>query len=204
MNEDNPAIIAAMLEFLYTSDYSAPHDQMDNVEAQRNGELITPNDQDKHPLLFHVDVYALADRIQNDNLKRTAEEKFQATATTAWNDPEFPTAVQSVYANTPLGPMGDRLRHLAAQIATKHARVLFDKDQRFSDMMEGIAEFGRDLADVLSTGIDNSGMALECPRSTCRSVFRANLDTPEYQTLSYLTCPVCAKKTSKVEWLLSL
>lgn len=188
MHEDDSTVVAAMLEFLYSADYSAPRrdDQIDNAEAQRNGELIAPNDKARHPLLFHVDVYTLADRIQNDNLKRTAEEKFKATATTAWNDQEFPAAVESVYANTPPGPKGDRLRRFAAQIAAKHARASFDKDGSFSDMMGGLAEFEKDLVDVLSVEVGDNGMNIRCARASCGSVFWVDVSEPYSAYLSSL------------------
>lgn len=204
MDEDDPTVVAAMLEFLYTSDYLVPrHNQhFDEVKTQENGEHIASTDQGQHPLLFHVDVYALADRIQNANLKRAAEDKFEAAATTAWQDHEFPTAIESVYANTPPGPSGNRLRRISTEIAAKHARVLLDRDQRFRDMMDGVAEFGTDLVDVLSASIDKNGTAIECPRSACGFVFRANLDTDRYRHVDQVTCPICAKKMSTLELLL--
>ncbi|KAF2431361.1 hypothetical protein EJ08DRAFT_184804 [Tothia fuscella] len=84
MNEDDPDIIAAALEFLYTSKYSLPAD-------------------DRSTMLFHLAIYEIADMVQNWELRALAENKFTTVARAYWNKGDFPLAVQKVYAVAPPG-----------------------------------------------------------------------------------------------------
>lgn len=103
----------------------------------------------RSPILFHLEVYALGDRIQHDKLKAAAAQKFDSAITADWRDPVFATAVRTAYEVAPPGPTGDTLRAIVLKVASQNAKMLL-KRVEFEDMMDRVAQFGKELAQVMT------------------------------------------------------
>lgn len=150
-------------------------------------------DGEQHPLLFHLDVYQIADRMLQANFKKAAETKFELTASGCWKHPEFAQAVKTVYNITPPGIQGDTLRKMIVKVAAEHATDMF-QGVAFGQMMDEVAEFGKDFSAVLcghaslnyNTQVPEAGTEdLVCP--ACYFGFKAQV--PAH--LVCLTCPSC-------------
>jgi hypothetical protein len=149
-------------------------------------------------LLFHTDVYAIADRFQVDALKALAEDKFKICAQKSWNDTEFPDAVQAVYSVAPPGSNGDSFRSIASSFTAQHAYQLFAKNNDLSSMLEGQAELGRDLAKALSYMARDDAQALQCNKPSCGMVSRVQLEGSAPNLLNIRRCPVCGKAGTRL------
>jgi hypothetical protein len=153
------------------------------------------------PMLFHIKVYALADRIQNPALKDLAERKFESIVALEWKSREFSSAIQAVYSVAPPGPNGDSIRKTVIRLAVSHARDLFSLDRGFSTMLQETPEFGKDLAmGLCGAGIGGSPEyytdleELKCPK--CAFIFKATLTTNMY----HLSCPICKNENTVRKW----
>ncbi|OCL05311.1 hypothetical protein AOQ84DRAFT_257261, partial [Glonium stellatum] len=86
MKDGDLDAVASLLDFFYLRDYK-----------------ISPPDG---PLLFHIKVYALAEKILWDPLKILAENKFEASLASKWDSITFPLAIRFVYDVAPPGQRG--------------------------------------------------------------------------------------------------
>jgi hypothetical protein len=148
------------------------------------------------PMLFHIKVWALADRVQSRPLRALAEQKFAVFARDEWKSADFPDAIAAVYEVAPPGPNGDTIRKIVVRLAVEHARDLFSLDRGFSNMVQDTPDFGKDFAKALSGagvgGPPESHVDLEefkCP--TCGFMFRAMLTVQ-----ASLACPSCTQENS--------
>ena len=145
------------------------------------------------PMLFHINVYALADRVQNKPLKTLAETKFEALAKKEWKSPDFPSAIEAIYSVAPPGSTGDSLRKMIVRLVVSHAKELFNLDRGFTSMLQDTPDFAADLARALSgAGISAKGAELNidveelcCPG--CKFIMKAAIA----QSVTMLTCPIC-------------
>jgi hypothetical protein len=187
MDNDEPDAIAALLEFLYKLDYEValPSDTAkDSREAQR------------YAMMLHLQVYAVSDRLQIQELKDLAESRFQRVAESIWSDSVFLEAIDRVYEITPPGSRGDGLRAIVLAISAKHTAKLGFKDCSADNMTDAVAGFRKDLAIVLAVQKKYSfEFGVEDLRCTYCS-FRFKLKVPGGH--STLSCPLCAKKQSLV------
>jgi hypothetical protein len=172
----------------------------DDLEAQ-SGEssLVAGEPQQEYderalpPMLFHINVYALADRVQHTPLKKLAETKFEALANKEWKSPDFPSAIEAIYSVAPPGTTGESLRKMIVRMVVSHAKELFGLDRGFSAMLQDTPDFAADLARALSgAGVSTKGAEtnvdveeLCCP--SCKFIMRAALSSG----ITMLTCPVC-------------
>jgi hypothetical protein len=143
MDEDEPDAIAAMVEFFYQQDYEVSYPRsMSEASPEAHG----------HTMIFHLQVYALANRLQIQDLKNLAAENFADVIIKHWGDPSFPAAIQFAYSIAPPSTEGDDLRASVVDVATAHAKDLFTNGGKeiFLMMMENNAEFGKDLSRSLA------------------------------------------------------
>jgi hypothetical protein len=165
-------------------------------EAEAKGELPPAPEYDERalpPMLFHINVYALADRVQNTPLKTLSESKFEHLAKKEWKSPDFPSAIEAIYSVAPPGSTGASLRKMIVRLCVAHAKELFNLDRGFSAMLADTPDFAADLARALSgAGVEARGLEggvdleeLCCPG--CKFVMRASVGPG----VSMLTCPVC-------------
>ena len=182
MEDDEPDAVAAMLEFLYKGEYDDSYPStMSKCSPEAPG----------HIMMFHLHVWALADRIQISKLKDLAENNFYIVIYKHWNDPTFPAAVQFVYSIAPPNQGGKDLKATVLKVSAKQAKELFaNPNHLFEDMMDNLAEFGKDLS---------KWQAGEGEQLTCRSCsfsFKATLR----DDLNYITCPACTKRDIANNW----
>jgi hypothetical protein len=138
--EDDANIVDAMLKFLYFFNYSLKFAS----EPQLSEDQVTLDD-DGSEKLFHLRVYAVADKFEIPGLKATAQHKFQVAARETWSLEDFPAAINLAYEIAPPGSQGEGLRNIVVGIAKGNIQALFRQGEGFSKMMESNAEFGRDL-----------------------------------------------------------
>jgi hypothetical protein len=154
------------------------------------------------PMLFHVNVYALADRVQNTPLKKLAEKKFEALANKEWKSPDFPAAIESIYSVAPPGSTGDSLRKMIVRLVVSHAKELFSLDKGFTAMLQDTPDFAADLARALSgAGVSSRGAELNvdveelcCPG--CKFTMKASIKP----NVAMLTCPICKWEGIASRW----
>lgn len=149
MEEDDPDAVAAMLDYLYTQRYT-----MSSAAGQSLGDDfdIILNKIWPAAMKFNLQVYELADRFCIPGLKSLAERKFRSVVKAQWDLPEFAEAVKYAYSIAPPGPTGQDLRNIVIEKSADRARSLFRKGhEAFADMMEEVAEFGKDLSRELAS-----------------------------------------------------
>lgn len=188
MDDDEPDAVAAMLEYLYKEDYAVSYPSnisKDSSEAKG------------HEIMFHLHVYALADKLRIPILKALATLSFLQVVRSHWSNPSFPAAIQFVYSIAPPGKDGDRLRNIVVSNSGMHAKELFaDPTKLFASMMENIADFGKDLSQWLAenVAVDIKGENWTCP--ACSFEFKAVVR----EDLDYLTCPTCTTNEAIYKW----
>lgn len=149
MDDDDPDAVAAMLSYLYTGRYT-----MSSAAGKtlRDDADIILNKSWPPAMMFNLQVYELADRLRIHGLQDLAEQKLRTVVEKQWDLPEFAEAVKYAYSIAPPGSTGDELRTIIAEISADHARQLFSKEhEAFADMMEEVAEFGKDLSKELAS-----------------------------------------------------
>lgn len=97
-------------------------------------------------MLFHLQLYTLADTLVIARLKALAQSSFQQAATKEWATPVFPETIKRVYEIT---NGEDQLRGIVVKIAAEHGKELMGKGGAFGVMMGEVAEFGRDVFQVM-------------------------------------------------------
>jgi speckle-type POZ protein len=133
LKEDDPRAIEAMMGFMYRFDYDGSGSHLDRVS----------------PMLFHVKVYAIADKYRVLALKEQAKKKFENTVETCWNMDDFPHVVSEVYATS---HAKDRnLRDTVVNVSHKHIAELLKK-QPFSHVLENTPGFAADITRRLAEG----------------------------------------------------
>lgn len=136
-NEDSEAI-AAMLAYLYTGTYEVP--------LPKNMSKSSP-EAPGHIMMFHLQVYTVADQLRIVDLKLSAEDSLRLAANEHWKEPSFPSTIRFAYSIAPPSSEGEGLRKIVVELAAENAKHLFtEKESTFSKMMESNADFGRDLS----------------------------------------------------------
>jgi hypothetical protein len=209
MDHDNVDAVYALLQYLYTGSYEDSTSKTVKVEPT---EVPTPYRTKEYSLspvlsrarrepffkelniatkprvycetdlIYHVDVYALADRVQNEHLKKLAEQNLKACIAEHWDSSLFPECIKLVYDITPPGPSGDGFRSVVVNCAREHSKQLLLKSS-FSTMMEGVADFGRDLCKVLS-GLPIGDVS-------------AYANEEEATDQLFMDCPSCGRRRAK-------
>lgn len=129
-----------MLSYLYTLDYddgSRPeeHEGSSNLQINRRASVsdsveidaITPfpeqsQEEEKSSLTINVQVYAMADKYDMQELKILAKEKFSMSARD-WPLPDFPSVVREALSSTPESDRG--LRDIIRQILADHVEDIY-------------------------------------------------------------------------------
>lgn len=127
---DDPLVVEAMLQFMYTIDYDSGG-----------------NDQEPmSPMLFNVRVYSIAGKYDVMALKQRAKEKFTVAASTCWDMDDFAHVISEIYTSTP--PEDRGLRDIVVEVTHPHIDVLLKKDD-FRRVLEETPFFTADVTQVL-------------------------------------------------------
>lgn len=162
-----------------------------------------PNEH--QPLLFDVNIFALADKYDISGLRQAAVRAFEAKLSSVSFD-EFAETVSAIYTNTP--PSVKELRKAAVNFAQMKLKSLA-RNEAFTGMMDSIGEFGKDLiksmACEMERGPNQAGnIEFTCDTEFCKLRTMLNIydfghgwqrsirwdDTHSRQ---YIRCPQCAK-----------
>lgn len=150
-------------------------------------------------MIFHLQLYALADTLLVDSLKSLAQTQFQEIVEQDWNTDVFPDTIKRVYEITNPGTAGDQLRAIVVRIAAEHGRELMAQGGQFSMMMGEVAEFGRDVFQIMAGGavalplIAEKMVTYKCP--ACPFEFYAKaIERDE------IACSGCSVVNQESEW----
>ena len=163
IDDFDPSVVEAMLQFMYTFDYNNPYSASS--------------------MIFDAQVYQIADKYDIAALQRHSKDKFNAAIATGWALDDFPLAINVVYESTPLQNRG--LRDLAVEISYKHINKLIGNDG-FQELLRNTPDFSADLIPFLCGGQTLAVLQrYKCPN--CNGAFSAELEA--YGTRYY--CPLC-------------
>ncbi|KAK3067894.1 hypothetical protein LTR53_014950, partial [Teratosphaeriaceae sp. CCFEE 6253] len=127
LEDDTESAVAAMLCFMYASDYND-----DDMEAQESVE----------PLTFNVHVYAIADKYDIPSLAKLATAKFAKRAAQDWHKVCFAEAAS--LASTTSASHNNPLLDIIASVAVDHAKELKDTEagRRFENAVQAVPTLG--------------------------------------------------------------
>ncbi|CAI7623425.1 unnamed protein product [Penicillium crustosum] len=108
IKDEHPRVVEAMIRSFYGLHY----------------DIIQPKPR-MCPLLFNVQVYAIANRFEVEYLKIQAKLTFVTLAQDHWDTDEFLTAAFEAYETTPQADRG--LRDVVVAVCQKHRRELREK-----------------------------------------------------------------------------
>jgi hypothetical protein len=126
LDSQQPEVVDAMIRFLYTLKYPTPTD------IQRDKRLS---------MFFHLDVYALADMIQSEPLRVTAENQFKSVLEEGWDEPVFGAIVRRAFNCCPPGEKGARMRRIVIDVAAYNGNALFEKDKVLEMLIDEVEGF---------------------------------------------------------------
>jgi len=184
LHDDHPDAVQAMLRHFYTFDYSdnSSGDGDDPPKATDNN-VSTP--------LFHVRVYAVAEKYLLEHLRTHAASKFAAAAKYTWATPGFADAVAEAYAT--IHDHDAQLRIVMMEAVIAHAVPLFDsagKYEHFYEMAHQVPAFAAQAAELLSQRLaaKEACRIYKCPAKTCCFFFLSSAVQGE---VLLWHCPKC-------------
>jgi hypothetical protein len=156
--DDEPWLIKKMLEYLYTLDY-----QVDDICVEKGSEDAgaDPNgDGDdgadgpiagvfSDPLIFHIAIYALADRLHIQGLKNRSKEYVETELSHRLDEESFPLAITEIYTSTPEHDRG--LRDIVIKVTLDNLVAFRKGDGRRPPILQDghlkqLPQFSYDLA----------------------------------------------------------
>lgn len=133
LSQDDLDVVRGLVSYFYTLNYQLPVEQAAPTALS--------------PLIGHVRMYAVADRLDMECLKTLAKEKFKTLAKIDWKQDEFPAAVKEIYGTT---LSTDRsLRNVARDIVKENIEELLC-NEHFVDVLGGAADLGLDLVKLFA------------------------------------------------------
>ncbi|KAL1999358.1 hypothetical protein VTN02DRAFT_4640 [Thermoascus thermophilus] len=141
--QEDPAIIALMIDYLYTHSYKDTDDEEDDWDFS---DTLKPQDDEKKEEPARVPtcvrLYAVADKYMIPSLKSAARDRFAAWAVEHWSTPSFLLAVREIYENETGNYV--ELRDVAVRPMVARADDLFLKEE-FVDLLRDFGELGTEL-----------------------------------------------------------
>ncbi|KAK4900857.1 hypothetical protein LTR27_002040 [Elasticomyces elasticus] len=111
LQEEDPRVVEALLQFIYTLDFDDSCHDVDEMPA----------------IVFTVDVHIAADKFDIPGLRKLTASKFRAYALTKWDTAGFAEAAALVF-NAGIA-VEKSLRESVVTIATKNAKQLLGQDE---------------------------------------------------------------------------
>lgn len=182
LNENDPAVIRVLIEYLYRFDYTCSDYE---TEAEFH---------------FHIQLYSAGDFYCAGGLKDLAVERFRALADKDLNPSILNSAVRAIYDLTHEADCG--LRDMAVDVVYEHAEQ-FLQDQKFADMMDEVGPFSKDLAKKMHgdytkkfRSMVNGVTKYHCP--SCQGKVEMILPSSWPKQKTY--CPLCGVGSSVSSW----
>ncbi|KAI9047406.1 hypothetical protein LZ554_008850 [Drepanopeziza brunnea f. sp. 'monogermtubi'] len=153
---NEPAVVEAMLKFMYTSDYP------DGRESDRGHTKPPPPrvgataPETGHSLLFNTKVYLIGEQLDVQPLKELAKKKFEEIIGDQWNSASFVASLKLLYEGT---PEKDRLlKDVATKTAWLNAKQLCDR----GEFVALCKENGEIAFDVLRAAVTETPDCFDC------------------------------------------
>jgi hypothetical protein len=137
-------------------------------------------------MIFHAEVYQIADKYGVLALKEYAKEKFSTAVETDWAMEDFLIAIDIVYTTTPSWDKG--LRDLVVETSSANFEKLIDRYE-FCQALRTVSDFAVDLVPFICGKISGHIHCYRCPSCTQNFQF----DDPEEQSRF---CPRCGYRYS--------
>ncbi|KAL8878743.1 MAG: hypothetical protein Q9198_003517 [Flavoplaca austrocitrina] len=142
LKEENPAVIAKLVNYFYKFDYD-DSDVKDAHSDKDNREQPPAQDCKPSKLEFNALMYFAGDKYDIGGLKILAKAKFSAALVQGWDQEDhFPEAIRLVYENTVSSDRG--LRECLKPMLVVHKQQL-QSNEKFMDLVETNGKFARDL-----------------------------------------------------------
>jgi len=180
LEEDDPLVVNAMLEFLYAFDY-------DDEVNKKDPSLYSP-------IVFNIHVSIIADKYDMSSLGLLAAKKFADHANAEWNKPTFADAVEVVYK---AAPDHDRtLYETIVKVASTNATALYQHDfgARFREIAGSVPQLGSELAQKLSARLGMQWAQYKCRHCSCTDVLQKNEPAERF------FCARCGNYSPKEVW----
>lgn len=160
--EDDPRIVAKMIDYLYCADYE-DCDESPMVElAEEQTEISTIDKiadtagsdmaavasvpaKEKRARL-NAEIYVIADKYQIEGLKILAMQKMESSLQSNWTDTEFIHTIQYVYG--PNSPSHSELRDILSRSAVQHLSTL-EHQQHFHETLKTFTAFSYDFSSLM-------------------------------------------------------
>jgi hypothetical protein len=163
LEDDEPVIVAKMIDFLYCLDYD--DNRLDaKSQFQEGTESIPAMKQtvaagqttglNASSLVVNAKAYIMADKYEIEPLKEWAVTKYKEVLPKTWNSTSFIESASLIFENT---PESDRmLRDIIIQKAGKNAKSLFDRGE-FVALLQSNSDIAVEiLRDVVFHPQDNA------------------------------------------------
>ncbi|KAF4619085.1 hypothetical protein G7Y89_g14762 [Cudoniella acicularis] len=152
MEDDEPLIVAKMIDFLYGLDYddhrsegrpSVKGDNPDETPTEyESANADQPTGQNPYSLLINAKAYIIADKYDIQALKEWAVTKYKEVLPTTWNSTAFTESARLIYDST---LDNDRmLREVIIRKASENVKVLFDRGE-FIDLLQSHGDFAMEV-----------------------------------------------------------
>ncbi|KAJ5534937.1 hypothetical protein N7527_001191 [Penicillium freii] len=172
IKDEHPRVVEAMIRSFYGLHYDA-----------------NQSERQMCPLLFNVQVYAIANRFEVEYLKTQAKLTFVTLAQDNWNTDEFLTAALEAYKTTPKSDRG--LRDVVVAVCQKHRRELREK-KAFEKLVQETPGLATDLVLLSHRWLPQSAstrvrlvQSFSC--LSCFAKWQIQVGLAEYFT----ACPFC-------------
>ncbi len=180
--DEKAPVVEAVLTYLYNFNYET-------------GMLITSRPP---PMVFHAQVYAMAEMYGIQSLKTYSKEKFETTIATGWNLEAFPSSITEVFSTTPETDRG--LRDPVIKVCCENSKALV-ADDGFKVILREAPGFAAEFAEVLAGGdtvvVKECLLTVyECP--DCGREWHGNLN--ENPDLPSSLCPYCQIEYDNEDW----
>ncbi|CZR66719.1 uncharacterized protein PAC_16620 [Phialocephala subalpina] len=153
LEEDEPLIVAKMIDFLYCLDYDdhrldAGFQGTESIPAvDETAAAEPPTGLNASSLLVNAKTYIIADKYNIQSLKEWAVTKYKEVVPATWNSASFVESARLIFENT---PESDRmLREIIIRKASENVKALFDRSE-FVTLLQGHGDFTMEvLRDVV-------------------------------------------------------
>ena len=178
LEDDDPIVVDALLWFLYTGDYGD----------------VTITQGTRSSTLFHVQVFALAEKFFVQPLMYTAARKFDDSLSKSWCEEDFADAVDE-WSRTSID-VDKILGNRVVNILMIRRSDIFKPEQRSARVEELISQIpwlAGETVQMLSYVLgqaEGSMTVYRCPNTKCKQLFIASIEPSK---TFKVTCQKCCR-----------
>ncbi|KAL8758873.1 MAG: hypothetical protein Q9199_001162 [Rusavskia elegans] len=165
LKEENPEVIAKLVDYFYKFDYD---DGNDDNRQQPDAQSSAPT-----KLAFNALMYAAGDKYDIGGLQLLAKAKFSAALVEGWNKEDLPEVIRFIYENTVSSDRG--LRECLVPTLIQHKQAS-RSDDAFRKVVGTVGEFAVDLIDAWTDPNQGSPTGLPGQWSSL-SLFSASIES---------------------------